>query len=153
VQGREDGSLPFPDGLVLAVVAVSGERRREKGRRRSGMATYSLVMIRVLRSSAEAMDGVMGMTTVTKNRSLLRIALARRATSAALIWLHGPCLFKSNEAEVGAHDKKNGQDEGEAHVIVDGGDEVLVLDVDEMLRSLNHAHVGFLDRLLESIAA
>ena len=38
-------------------------------------------------------------------------------------------------------------------MIIDGGDEVLVLDVDEMLRSLNHAHVGFLDRLLESIAA
>ncbi len=64
------------------------------------MTTYSLVMIRVLRSSAEAMDGVMGMTTVTKNCSLLRIALARRATSAALIWLHGPCLFHSNEGEV-----------------------------------------------------
>ena len=60
------------------------------------MTTYSLVMIRVLRSSAEAMDGVMGMTTVTKNCSLLRIALARRATNAALIWLHGPCLLKSN---------------------------------------------------------
>jgi hypothetical protein len=55
-------------------------------------------MMRVFKSSAEAIEGVIGMMSVTMNRSLLRIARAKRATSAAAIWLHGPCLPNERRA-------------------------------------------------------